>query len=55
MNIIDGLHELWNSTGIMLFNDHINWAINNSELLGADKYLQAIGPIAMILICLFLL
>ena len=55
MNIIDGLHELWNSTGIMLFNNHIQWAFNNTELVGADKYLQAVGPVAMILICLFLL
>ena len=55
MNIIDGLHELWNSTGIMLFNNHVQWALNNPELVGADKYLQAIGPVAMILICLFLL
>ena len=55
MNIIDGLHELWNSTGIMLFNNHIQWALNNSELVGADRYLQAIGPVAMIIICLFLL
>ena len=55
MNIIDGLHELWSSTGIMLFNDHINWALGNADLVGADKYLQAFGPIAMILICLFLL
>ena len=55
MNIIDGLHELWSSTGIMLFNDHINWALGNADLVGADKYLQAFGPVAMILICLFLL
>ena len=55
MNIIDGLHELWNSTGIMLFNNHVQWALNNSELVGADRYLQAVGPVAMILICLFLL
>ena len=54
MNIIDGLHELWNSTGIMLFNNHFQTALNNPELVGADKYLQAIGPVAMILICLFL-
>ena len=55
MNIIDGLHQLWNSTGIMLFNNHVQWALNNPELVGADKYLQAVGPVAMILICLFLL
>ena len=55
MNILDGLRELWNSTGIMLFNDHINWALGNPDLVGADKYLQAFGPVAMILICLFLL
>lgn len=55
MNIIDGLHELWNSTGIMLFNSHIQNCLHGSELTGADIYLQAIGPVAMILICLFLL
>ncbi len=55
MNIIDGLQELWNSTGIMLFNNHFQTALSNPELTGADKYLQAIGPVAMILICLFLL
>ncbi len=55
MNILDGLRELWNSTGIMLFNGHFNAALSNPDLVGADKYLQAIGPVAMICICLFLL
>ena len=63
MNIIDGLHTLWNSTGIMLFNKHmfgdsslgIIGVFNDPNIVGADKYLQAFGPVAMILICLFLL
>ena len=55
MNIIDGLHELWNSTGIMLFQNNITACLTNNNLELTDKYLQAIGPVAMILICLFLL
>lgn len=63
MNIVEGLHELWNSTGIMLFNKHI-WGddslgitgvLNDPNIVGADKILQSIGPVMMILICLFLL
>ena len=63
MNIIDGLHKLWESTGIMFFKDHIFGneslgiigALNDPNLSQVDKYLQAIGPVAMIIICLFLL
>ena len=63
MNIIDGLHKLWESTGIMLFRDHIfgnealkiTGVLNDANIQGADVWLQAIGPVAMILICLFLL
>ena len=49
MDIIDGLHKLWESTGIMLFNNHVQWALNNPELVGADKSLQALllVPIAV--------
>ncbi len=55
MNIIDGLHELWNSTGIMLFHKSAEAAFNNPELSGIDQIFQAHGQWIMILICLFLL
>ena len=55
MNIIDGLHELWNSTGIMLFQKSAEAAFNNPELSGIDQIFQAHGQWIMILICLFLL
>ena len=63
MNILEGLQSLWDSTGIMLFNKHIfgdnNLGIigvlNDPNIVGADKILQSIGPVLMILICLFLL
>ncbi|MBO5738755.1 sodium ion-translocating decarboxylase subunit beta [bacterium] len=55
MNIIDGLHELWNSTGIMLFHKSAEAAFSNPELSGIDQIFQAHGQWIMILICLFLL
>ena len=63
MNIIDGLKTLWDSTGVMLFHKHIFGdsslgiigALNDPNITGFDKYLQAVGPVVMIFICLFLL
>ena len=55
MNIIDGLHKLWESTGIMLFQKSAEAAFNNPELSGMDQIFQAHGQWIMILICLFLL
>ena len=55
MNIIDGLQELWQSTGIVLFQKSVEAAMNNPNLQGADQLLQAHGQWIMILICLFLL
>ena len=63
MNIIEGLKTLWDSTGVMLFHKHIFGdsslgiigALNDPNMTGFDKYLQAVGPVVMIFICLFLL
>ena len=55
MNIIDGLHKLWESTGIMLFQKSAEAAFNNPSLEGIDQIFQAHGQWIMILICLFLL
>ncbi len=55
MNILDGLQELWQSTGIVLFQKSAEAAFNNPNLQGADQLLQAHGQWIMILICLFLL
>jgi oxaloacetate decarboxylase beta subunit len=55
MNIIDGLHKLWESTGIMLFQKSAETAFNNPNLEGIDQIFQAHGQWIMILICLFLL
>jgi len=55
MNIIDGLHKLWESTGIVLFQKSAEAAFNNPCLQGADQIFQAHGQWIMILICLFLL
>ena len=55
MNIIDGLHKLWESTGIMLFQKSAEAAFNNPNLSGMDQIFQAHGQWIMILICLFLL
>ena len=53
--IAEGLNDLWNSTGIMLFKHHIVDTFNNPVIPHSDKILQAYGPLIMILICLFLL
>ena len=55
MNIVDGLHKLWESTGIMLFQKSAEAAFNNPNLEGMDQIFQAHGQWIMILICLFLL
>lgn len=55
MNIIDGLHQLWESTGIMLFHKSVETAFANPNLSGVDQIFQAHGQWIMILICLFLL
>lgn len=55
MNIIDGLHELWESTGIMLFHKSAEAAFANPDLSCVDQIFQAHGQWIMILICLFLL
>lgn len=55
MNITDGLQELWQSTGIVLFQKSAEAAFSNPNLQGIDQIFQAHGQWIMILICLFLL
>ncbi len=55
MNIIDGLHTLWETTGIMGFIHSAQNAFANSEVSGFEQILEAHGQWIMILICLFLL
>ena len=55
MNIVDGLHTLWETTGIMGFVHSAQNAFANSEVSGFEQILEAHGQWIMILICLFLL
>lgn len=55
MNITDGLHELWNSTGIMGFIHTAQNALADPTLEGFEQILHMHGQWIMILICLFLL
>ena len=55
MNIADGLHTLWETTGIMGFVHSAQNAFANSEVSGFEQILEAHGQWIMILICLFLL
>ena len=55
MNIADGLHTLWDSTGIMGFVHSAQNAVADSNLQGFDQILHMHGQWIMILICLFLL
>ena len=55
MNIADGLHTLWNSTGIMGFVHSAQNAIADPNLQGFEQILHMHGQWIMILICLFLL
>ena len=55
MNIVDGLHTLWETTGIMGFVHSAQNAFANTEVSGFEQILEAHGQWIMILICLFLL
>ena len=55
MNIVDGLHTLWETTGIMGFVHSAQNAFANSEVSGFEQILEAHGQWIMIIICLFLL
>ena len=55
MNIIDGLHTLWETTGIMGFVHSAQNAFVDTEVSGFEQILEAHGQWIMILICLFLL
>ncbi len=55
MNIIDGLHTLWETTGIMGFVHSAQNAFANPNVSGFEQILEAHGQWIMILICLFLL
>lgn len=55
MNIADGLHTLWNSTGIMGFVHSAQNAVADPNLQGFEQILHMHGQWIMILICLFLL
>ena len=55
MNIADGLHTLWETTGIMGFVHSAQNAFANSEVSGFEQILEAHGQWIMIIICLFLL
>ena len=55
MNIADGLHTLWDSTGIMGFVHSAQNAIADPNLQGFEQILHMHGQWIMILICLFLL
>lgn len=55
MNITDGLHTLWDSTGIMGFVHSAQNAVADPNLQGFEQILHMHGQWIMILICLFLL
>ena len=55
MNIADGLHTLWDSTGIMGFVHSAQNAVADPNLQGFEQILHMHGQWIMILICLFLL
>ena len=55
MNITDGLHTLWDSTGIMGFVHSAQNAVADPSLQGFEQILHMHGQWIMILICLFLL
>ena len=55
MNITDGLHTLWDSTGIMGFVHSAQNAVTDPSLQGFEQILHMHGQWIMILICLFLL
>ena len=55
MNITDGLHTLWDSTGIMGFVHSTQNAVVDPNLQGFEQILHMHGQWIMILICLFLL
>ena len=55
MNIMDGLHTLWETTGIMGFVHSAQNAFANTEVSGFEQILEAHGQWIMIIICLFLL
>ena len=55
MNIADGLHTLWDSTGIMGFVHAAQNAAADPNLQGFEQILHMHGQWIMILICLFLL
>ena len=55
MNITDGLHTLWDSTGIMGFVHSAQNAVADPSLRGFEQILHMHGQWIMILICLFLL
>ena len=55
MNIVDGLHTLWETTGIMGFVHSAQNAFANPNVSGFEQILEAHGQWIMIIICLFLL
>lgn len=55
MDIMEGLHTLWDSTGIMGFVHAAQNAIADPNLQGFEQILHMHGQWIMILICLFLL
>ena len=55
MNIADGLHTLWDSTGIMGFVHSAQNAVADPNLQGFEQILHMHGQWIMSLICLFLL
>lgn len=55
MDIMEGLHTLWDSTGIMGFVHAAQNAVADPNLQGFEQILHMHGQWIMILICLFLL
>ena len=55
MDIMEGLHTLWDSTGIMGFVHAAQNAVADPNLHGFEQILHMHGQWIMILICLFLL
>lgn len=55
MDIMEGLHTLWDSTGIMGFVHAAQNAVADPNLHGFEQILHLHGQWIMILICLFLL
>lgn len=55
MDIMEGLHTLWDSTGIMGFIHAAQNAVADPNLHGFEQILHMHGQWIMILICLFLL